>query len=261
MRRIGLRVAALAVAVGVAAACAATPSVTPAPTVAIGGNWTVVEASGIVAPPLNEPSFEFGGDPLEMRGGSACGDFRAPVAIEGSAIRVGELRGGGRQCPGPIAEVAEAFLRVVRTADRIEAGGGRLRLSGPGGELLAVRDGLVLTEDEQARSDRLEGHSWRLVEGTGIPDPSGFPSLSFRDGALRVEAPCPLSAEYDLRGEDLIIFLVTGPEPDGCPLPLGEVRGHLIEALDGVTRLAFDPTGEGLTFTGRETRVVFSADR
>jgi heat shock protein HslJ len=242
------------------------PDDTPAPTPGIGGTWTVVRINDMAAVPRGEPRVQFtvGG---QVQGGTGCSDFKAPFVVDGTSLAVGRLEGGytDPQCQAARRQQEQAFLAVLLTADRIEElGRGRLRLSGPDGEMVLLREGnFDLTDEEQALLADLRERPWTIVKATGLPDDPPLPPLEFGEGlefadpVFSASGSCGITGHYRLRGEGLIQLHSTSPtEGEACPTLSDFLRARLMDALEVVTHFELDDAGR-LTLRGPEEELVF----
>lgn len=237
------------------------PDGTPAATPGIGGTWTVVRIGEVAAVPMNEPRIQFtvGG---RVQGGTGCSDFEAPLTVSGNALTVGQLERGysDPQCPGPQRQQEEGFLVILRTADGIEElGRGRLRVSGPAGEMVLLREGkgnFDLTDEEQAVLADLRERPWTIVKATGLPDDAPLPPLEFADSVFSAVGPCGFTGSYRLRGGELVqLYGISPTEGDPCPAPSDLLRARLMESLAVVTHFELDDGGR-ITLRGRNVEIV-----
>lgn len=243
------------------------PDGTPAATPGIGGTWTVVRINDMAAVPRGEPRIQFtlGG---QVQGETGCSDLKAPFVVDGNSLAVGRLEGGYRdpQCQAARRQQEQAFLAVFLTAYRIEElGRGRLRLSGPDGEMVLLQEGndnFDLTDEELALLADLRERPWTIVKATGLPDDPPLPPLEFGeaiefvDSVLSATGPCGITGRYRLRGEDLIqLHSISPTEGESCPALSDFLRARLMDALEVVTHVEFDEGGP-ITLRGRNVEIV-----
>lgn len=227
----------------------------------IGGTWTAVRVDELAAIPMDEPRLQFTHDGTRVQGEAGCSGFEGSIALVGSSMRVGQLQRTDTrlQCPRAVREYEEAFATAFRSADQIvEVGRGRLRLSGPGGEILLIREGnFELTDAEAQTLERLRNSHWIVVEGTGLPAAPPLPPLDFGDEDFVARGVCGFSGEFRLRGEDLI-NLYGGTPADGAECPPGEeeLRARLLTVLESVSRYQWLDELEQIRLHGRETEVL-----
>jgi len=234
---------------------------TPAATPGIGGTWTVVRIGDVAAVPMNEPRIQFtvGG---RVQGETGCSDFEAPLTVIGNALAIGQLERGysDPHCPDPQRQQEEGFLVILRTADGIEElGRGRLRVSGPAGEMVLLSEGkgnFDLTDEEQAVLADLRERPWTIVKATGLPDDAPLPPLEFADSVFSAVGPCGFTGSYRLRGGELVqLYGISPTEGDPCPAPSDLLRARLMESLAVVTHFELDDGGP-ITLRGRNVEIV-----
>ena len=225
----------------------------------MGGTWTAVRLADMPAVPMGEPRIQFtlGG---QVHGETGCSDFEGPFTVEGNFLAIGPLKSGfsDPQCRVAPRQQEQAFLAVFRTADRIEElGRGRLRLSGPDGELLLLREGnFDLTADEAALLAQLREGPWSIVEATGSPSELRLPPLEFENSDFSAIGPCGITGSYRLRGDDLIqLHGISPSEVEACPAENDRLRTRLIDNLAMITTMKFDDPGR-LTFRGTEVELI-----
>jgi heat shock protein HslJ len=109
-----------------------------APSLDLGGTWTVTTVGERVPVDLSEPRIQFT-ESGEIRGSTGCNDFRGQVDIEDGRMRIGRLIQTDMGCLGPVGDLEAAFLRALTAADRISVTDGVLIQNGPGGEIRAER--------------------------------------------------------------------------------------------------------------------------
>lgn len=235
------------------------PDATTVPAPGIGGTWTVVRIADMAAVPMGEPRIQFtlGG---QVQGETGCSDFNGPFMVDGNSLEIGRLESGYRdpQCQAARGQQEQAFLAVFLTADRIEElGRGRLRLSGPDGEMVLLREGnFELTAEEAALLAQLRDGRWSIVKATGLPDEPPLPPLEFADSDFSAIGPCGITGGYRLRGEDLVQLHGMSPtEGEACPAASDNLRARLIDTLAIVTSVDLDDAGR-LTLRGSEVELV-----
>ncbi|MEK6720271.1 MAG: META domain-containing protein [Chloroflexota bacterium] len=134
-RRASVGIALLLVVASIASGCQVVPGPGTGPgQAAIDGTaWRAVAVAGRAVLAEATPTIRFDGD--RISGTTGCNTFGGMFELSGDRISFSELVMTEIGCGGAVGEQESRFLEALLVVDRIEVGGGSLRLVGTQGSL------------------------------------------------------------------------------------------------------------------------------